>query len=142
MRARVESRPCGSPCSFLRASKTLGAWALPLFRPCLLPRDRAGAAASFRWHTDAITSVEWHPTDESVLAVAGADDQITLWDLSLEKDSEAEAVRRDVAEVPAQLLFIHQGQNSVKELHWHRQLPGVVVSTALTGFNIFKTISA
>jgi len=69
---------------------------------------RNSAAATFRWHADAITSVEWHPTDESVLAVSGADDQLTLWDLSLEKDTEADAVRRDVAEVPAQLLFIHQ----------------------------------
>jgi len=69
---------------------------------------RNSAAATFRWHTDAITSVEWHPTDESVLTVSGADDQLTLWDLSLEKDTEADAVRRDVAEVPAQLLFIHQ----------------------------------
>jgi hypothetical protein len=38
--------------------------------------------------------------------------QITLWDLSLEKDAEADALRRDVADVPAQLLFIHQAGDS------------------------------
>lgn len=41
-------------------------------------------AGHFKWHTQSITSVQWHPDDESVLAVSGADDQISIWDLSLE----------------------------------------------------------
>ncbi|XP_069701491.1 glutamate-rich WD repeat-containing protein 1 [Periplaneta americana] len=95
--------------------------------------------ATFKHHTQPVTTVEWHPSEATVFASGGADDQIVLWDLSLERDSEN--CDDDVKDVPPQLLFIHQGQTDVKELHWHHQLTGVVISTALSGFNIFRTIS-
>jgi ribosome assembly protein RRB1 len=100
--------------------------------------------ASFAWHRGPITSIEWHPTDDSVFAASGADDQTTLWDLSVEQDDEeAGAPMQHGAEreVPPQLLFAHQGQHDVKEVHWHPQIPGAVITTALESFNIFKTIS-
>lgn len=97
------------------------------------------------WHRGAITSVEWSPHDASVLAVAGADDQVTIWDFALEQpESEGAAAVVEAGSdraVPFNLLFIHQGQKEVKEIHWHPQLSGVLVTTALSGFNIFKTIS-
>lgn len=43
-----------------------------------------------------------------------------------------------MAGIPPQLLFLHAGQEDVKEVRFHRQLPGVVFSTAADGFNIFK----
>jgi len=102
--------------------------------------------ASFKHHTNHITTVEWHPTDSTVLASGGADDQIAIWDLAVERDTEASSMSASTNEselnnLPPQLLFIHQGQTDVKELHWHKQLPGVISSTAHSGFNIFKTIS-
>lgn len=89
-----------------------------------------------------ITSIEWHPTDESMLAVSGADNQLSVWDLSVEADDEAAgmtgAVSDGLKDLPPQLLFIHQGQTDIKELHFHPQIPGVILSTAADGFNVFK----
>lgn len=101
--------------------------------------------ASFSWHRGPVTSIEWHPYDTSVLTVSGGDDQLTIWDFSLEADTEADTVLAaadDASQtLPSQLLFIHQGQKDMKEAHWHPQIPGALVSTAASGFNIFKTIN-
>ncbi|ORY76026.1 WD40-repeat-containing domain protein [Protomyces lactucae-debilis] len=97
--------------------------------------------ASFDWHKGAITSIEWHPSDESVLTAAGADDQVTIWDLSVELDAEEQAAKaaEGLADVPSQLMFTHMGQKDVKEVHWHKQMPGTIISTSATGFNVFKS---
>ncbi|KAJ2817129.1 Ribosome assembly protein rrb1, partial [Coemansia erecta] len=78
--------------------------------------NQSTPTAEFKWHKSTITSIEWCPTDESVLAV--------------ELDAEEEARHREAMvgsdgsqrDVPAQLLFIHQGQSQIKELHWHPQI--------------------
>uniref|UniRef100_A0A0E0BEZ2 Major facilitator superfamily (MFS) profile domain-containing protein n=1 Tax=Oryza glumipatula TaxID=40148 RepID=A0A0E0BEZ2_9ORYZ len=72
--------------------------------------------AHFEYHKHPITSVEWSPHEPSTLAVSSADHQLTIWDLSLEKDAEEEAEFRarmreqaDAPEdLPPQLLFVHQ----------------------------------
>ncbi|KAL5519250.1 RRB1 [Sanghuangporus vaninii] len=101
--------------------------------------------ASFAWHKAPVTSIEWHPTEDSIFAASGADDQVTLWDLAVEQDDDETGVvpMEDGSQdnVPPQLLFVHQGQKDIKEVHWHPQIPGTVISTALDGFNVFKTIS-
>ncbi|KAK2461594.1 hypothetical protein APHAL10511_006057 [Amanita phalloides] len=100
--------------------------------------------ALFRWHKAPITSIEWNPIDDSIFAASGADDQVTLWDLAVEQDDEVSTSmdkQVEEQEVPSQLLFVHQGQKDIKEIHWHPQIPGTVVTTALDGFNVFKTIS-
>jgi len=108
--------------------------------------NAATPVASFNWHKAPITSIEWHPTEDSCFAASSADDSVTLWDLSVELDEE-EKGRRAAEEndrskdVPPQLLFVHQGQKEIKEVHWHPQIPGTVISTSLDNFAIFKTIS-
>ncbi|KAF7347637.1 Ribosome assembly protein rrb1 [Mycena venus] len=98
--------------------------------------------ASFSWHKAPITSIEWHPTEDAIFAASCADDTVTMWDLGVEPDDdEMGGVDDTDSEMPPQVMFIHQGQNEVKELHWHPQIPGAIISTASDGFNIFKTIS-
>ncbi|KAG8089165.1 hypothetical protein GUJ93_ZPchr0011g27509 [Zizania palustris] len=100
--------------------------------------------AHFEYHKHPITSVEWSPHEASTLAVSSADHQLTIWDLSLERDAEEEAEFRakmkeqanTPADLPPQLLFVHQGQKDLKELHWHPQIPGMILSTAADGFNM------
>ncbi|KAG6877882.1 hypothetical protein C0993_002883 [Termitomyces sp. T159_Od127] len=101
--------------------------------------------AAFDWHKAPITSIEWHPTEDSIFAASGADDQLTLWDLAVEQDDDETGAVDDMQHesrvFPPQLLFVHQGQQDIKELHWHPQIPGTVISTSRNRFDIFKTIS-
>lgn len=110
--------------------------------------------ASFKQHCGPITSVDWHKSDGTVFAASGQDHQVTQWDLAVEKDEQQQDVEEQqqqsrenqqdqsiIGELPPQLLFIHQGQKEVKEIRWHPQLPGVLISTASTGFDIFRTVS-
>lgn len=95
--------------------------------------------AHFTYHTGAVTSIEWSPHDESMLTVSAADDQVSLWDLSVEaEESTFTAGTAAVEEYPPQLLFLHLGQKEVKEVHFHPQIPGALVSTAEDAFNVFK----
>jgi len=87
----------------------------------------------FEYHNDQICSLEWNPFDDTQILVASADNQVTIWDLSLEAD-EGE----DEEEIPPQLFFVHQGQNQVREAHYHPQIPNTIISTAGDGVNIFK----
>ncbi|TDZ37286.1 Ribosome assembly protein rrb1 [Colletotrichum trifolii] len=101
--------------------------------------DRPSPIASFNYHKEQITSVEWHPTDDSIVAVAAGDNTVTLWDLAVELDDEESKDTGGVKDVPPQLLFVHYLSN-VKELHWHPQITGSLVATG-DEFSVFRTIS-
>lgn len=93
------------------------------------------AARSFSWHKGPITSLEWNPNDESSIVVASEDNTVTIWDIALTNEDTGDVLD---TKLPPELLFIHQGQDQVKEVHWHPQIPDVIISTAADGFNIFK----
>jgi len=102
----------------------------------------AEPVASFEHHDGAVTGLEWHQEDSTVFASSGADDQVALWDLAIEKDTEGSTEENNqLNKLPPQLLFIHQGLQDIKELHWHSKVPGLIVATSHTGFDVFKTIS-
>jgi ribosome assembly protein RRB1 len=98
--------------------------------------------ARFTPHTTPITSVEWHPTDESML-VASDDVGTYIYDLSVEEDDATAANAHydtntfNAVVVPPQLLFVHNGSEQFKEVHWHPQITSCVMTTALTGLSVF-----
>lgn len=94
--------------------------------------------ASFAYHREQITSIEWHPTDDSMVAVAAGDHKVTLWDLSVELDDEESKDTAGVKDMPPQLLFEHISENA-KEVHWHSQIPGTLVATGQE-FSVFRPI--
>ena len=94
---------------------------------------KSSPVASFRFHKEQITCVEWHPTDDSIVLVAAGDNTVTLWDLAVELDDEESRDTAGVQDVPPQLLFVHY-MDQVKEGHWHPQIPGCVMATGGSGF--------
>lgn len=96
--------------------------------------------ASFDFHKQPVTSIEWHPTDDSVIAVSSADNTVTLWDLAVELDDE-EGRDASLADIPPQLLFVHY-MESVKEIHWQAQMPGTVMATGSNGFGYVHHVHA
>ncbi|CCD26449.1 ribosome biosynthesis protein RRB1 NDAI_0H02750 [Naumovozyma dairenensis CBS 421] len=119
-----------------------GVWDLRQFSP-----DTANSVqpvAQYDFHKGAITSISFNPLDESIVAVASEDNTVTLWDLSVEADDEEikqqAAETKELQQIPPQLLFVHW-QKEVKDVKWHKQIPGALVSTGTDGLNIWKTIS-
>ena len=119
----------------------LNVWDMRSFKPNQTPSP----VAHFDWHRAPISSVEWHPEEDSIFAASGRDDQVTLWDLGVERDDEEDPAQLPKGPngqpVPSQLLFCHHGASDIKEVHWHPQIPGMLGSTSSDGFHFFKTIS-
>lgn len=98
--------------------------------------DVPSPLARFSPHKTPITSVEWHPTDESMLAVTD-DNGAYIYDLSVEEDDVAPNHVEEGAAIPPQLLFVHCGSEQFKEIHWHPQISSCCMTTALSGYSVF-----
>ena len=76
-----------------------------------------------------------------MIAVSSSDNKLTLWDFSvIEEDQEKNPNDLDTngMEIPPQLMFLHQGQNNMKELRFHPQYRTLLFTTAEDSFNIFR----
>lgn len=117
-----------------------GVWDLRNFNG----KDKPTPIAHYDFHKAAVTSISFNPLDESIIAVSSEDNTVTLWDLAVEADDEEIAQQKreaqELSDIPPQLLFVHW-QRDVKDVRWHRQIPGCLVSTGGDGMNIWKTIS-
>lgn len=117
-----------------------GVWDLRNFQP----NSQPSPVVSYDFHKSPITSIAFNPLDESIVAVSSEDNTVTLWDLAVEADDEEIAQQKQdtkaLNDIPPQLLFVHW-QKDVKDVRWHKQLPGTLVSTGTDGLNIWKTIS-
>lgn len=69
-----------------------------------------------------------------MLAVSSDDNKVTVWDFSVEPE-KGETIN---TEIPPQLMFLHLGQENIKELRFHPFYDSVLVSTAQDSYNIFK----
>merc|ERR1712146_52038 len=92
-----------------------------------------------------ITAIEFSEHNESVLSATSDDGQCTVWDLSVERDADEEREvlgqlfnRDDTTRLPDQLMFQHQGLQHPKEVHFHSQVPGLVVTGDFNGLHLFK----
>jgi ribosome assembly protein RRB1 len=66
--------------------------------------------------------------------VSSADHKLTVWDFSVEP-VKGEPINIDI---PPQLMFLHLGQENIKELRFHPYYDSVLISTAQDSYNIFK----
>lgn len=110
-------------------------WDLRQWKPStsMSNEKKPSPVANFNFHKEQITSVEWHPTDDSIVLVCAGDNTLTLWDLAVELDDEESRDTAGVQDVPPQLLFVHY-MEQVKEAHWHPQIPGTILATGGSGF--------
>ena len=133
---------CGTVNHLLATGADDGVWAVWDLRsfPNALQGKPVVATASFTHHQEPITSIEFHPTEDSVVAVASADGAITTWDLSVEVDDE-ETRGTGGVKIPPQLMFDHRGLEDPKEIHWHKQAPGVLIATGGGGIKYIPTLT-
>lgn len=96
-----------------------------------------GPISNIQWHKGPITALSWDPYEDSQLAVSSEDNRVSIWDFAVEPD-DTHLFDSTNQEVPQQLIFLHQGQENIKDLKFHPQYKNFIVSTAENGINVFK----
>lgn len=101
------------------ADDTVGLWDI---------RNTSKAVHSLSGHASDVSHVAWSPHDESVLASAGYDRRVNLWDLSL---VDTPQTAEEEQEGPPELVFIHGGHtNRISDLSWHPTIPWTLATVS------------
>lgn len=91
-------------------------------------RNMKAKVHSMEVHGDEVLQVAWSPMHETILASAGTDRRLNVWDLSrigMEQDEE------DAQDGPPELLFVHGGHtNKITDFSWNQNEPWVLCSTS------------
>ncbi|RPA94613.1 hypothetical protein L873DRAFT_1830249 [Choiromyces venosus 120613-1] len=85
---------------------------VPRTFPNTLKGEHVFATASFTFHQQPITSVEFYPTEDSIVS-----------DLSFELDDNESRDTGGVEDIPPELLFVHYHKD-VTEVHWKKVVTG------------------
>jgi ribosome assembly protein RRB1 len=96
-----------------------------------------GPITNIQWHKGPITSLSWDPYEDSQIAVSSEDNRLSIWDFAVEPDDNQLFDDND-QEVPQQLIFLHQGQENIKDIKFHPFYKNFLVSTAENAINVFK----
>lgn len=96
-----------------------------------------GPITNIQWHKGPITSIQWDNFDDTQIAVASEDNKVSIWDFSVEPDDN-QLFDNNNKEVPQQLVFLHQGQENIKDIKFHPIFKNLITATAESGINVFK----
>ncbi|KAH8043566.1 hypothetical protein JL721_13101 [Aureococcus anophagefferens] len=119
--------------------------------------DRPMLALDGAHGADDVNAMSWNGAVAYLVATGGDDGVARVWDLrAFGKDAKPVGLfdyhkgghvcsvawdpHDDGASefgVPPQLMFVHQGLRDPKEVKYHPQIPGLCMTTALDGFNVF-----
>jgi ribosome assembly protein RRB1 len=99
--------------------------------------EKNGPISNIQWHKGAISALSWDPYEDSQLAVASEDNRLSIWDFAVEPDDNHLFDHLN-QEIPQQLIFLHQGQENIKDIKFHPAYKNFLVSTAENGINIFR----
>lgn len=99
----------------------------------------SGPISNILYHKGPITAIDWDPQEKSTqIVVSSEDNRVSIWDFSVEADSNKVKDANDNKDIPDNLVFLHQGQKNVKDVKFHPYYRDFVLSSAENGINVFK----
>lgn len=79
-------------------------------------------------HSKMVTTLQWSPHDDRVLASSGPDRRVILWDISKVGEEQSQEDQEDGA---PELLFMHGGHtNGVSDFSFHEKYPWTIASVS------------